>query len=256
MELLRRAFGILSALSEAPVSLSIAEIATQVGLPRSTVHRLLNVLAGHGMIRQEVDSKRYRLGPGFLRFRDSYGMHMGVPDLVEPALRQLSLRLGEAVFLTVLDGAETVCALTVESPTPLRFLMRVGAVMPVHCAASARVIAAYQSPEMQERLTGQEPYPSPTPRTVTTRKELIEILATIRSKGFDVCEEEMESGVTAIAVPVRNHSGRVVASVTAIGPAERLSASRRPALIGAVEQTGTAVSGLMGFTALRAVVGA
>lgn len=256
MELLSRAFAILSALGEAPGSVSMAEIATQVELPRSTVHRLLGVLGGHDLVRQEPGSKRYRLGPGFLRFRDSYGVQLGVPEQVEPALRQLSLRLGEAVFLTVIDGSEAVCARTVESPTPLRFFMRVGAAMPTHCAASARVIAAYQQPEAQARLLGAAPYRRFTERTVTRRSEMEDRLAAIRSQGFDVCEEEMESGVTAVAVPVRNGSGAVVASVTAIGPAERLSASRRPALIAALGQTAAQISTLMGYSGLRAATGA
>ena len=255
MELLTRAFSILSTLAEAPGSLSLAEVAARAALPRSTVHRILGVLASHDLVRQEPDSKRYRLGRGFTRFRDSYGDHLGVPELVEPALRQLSLRVGEAVFLTVIDGTEAVCVRTVESPTPLRFFMRVGAVMPAHCAASARVIAAYQPAELQARLLGAAPYRRFTARTIATRTLLAETVTLIRAQGFDVCAEEMESGVTAVAVPVHGDRG-VVASVTAIGPAERLAASRLPALIPALVQTAAQIAELMGYPSTRAAVGA
>jgi len=254
VELLTRAFAILSTLADAPSSLPLGEIATTVGLPRSTVHRLLGVLATHDLVRQEPGSKRYRLSRGFLRFRDSYGSHLGIPEDVEPMLRQLSLRIGEAVFLTVIDGAEPVCARTVESPTPLRFFMRVGAVMPTHCAASARVIAAYGPAEFQAHLLGPAPYKRFTKQTITSRRKLAETLTLIRGQGFDVCEEELESGVTAIAVPVRGERD-VIASVTAIGPAERLSAVRRPALIAALTQAAAEISKSMGYR-VRTAVGA
>ncbi len=250
MQAIQRTFQLLQLLGEQGKSVGVLHLSEQLHLPASTLHRLLSTLVEHGFVVQEADSRHYRLGPAVLRLAQQYLRENPLVSVAQHHLDSLCLTTGETTFLTVLLGDDAVCMATAESPRHLRFFMRVGQRMPYHAAASARAILAYQPESEVERLLrreGLEPFTQSTHRTVD---DVMQELRSIRGRGFAICDEELERGVTAIAAPVRDASADVVASVAVVGPSERLQEERRTEILGPVLETTTRISESLGYKAL------
>lgn len=248
MRAIERAFRLLDVLSEQEGSVGIIELSERVGLPPSTLHRLLGVLIDLGFAVQEPASRRYRLGPGVLRLAKGYLQQNTLIAAAQPYLMELRSRVQETVFLTALVGDDAICVATAESPRPLRFFMRVGQRMPYHAAASARAILAYRPLPERERLLRRDLPNRFTDVTPTSVEEVMRELDRIRAQGFAVCAEEMEVGVTALAAPVRDAAGEVIASVTIVAPTMRFSsATRREEGLAELRASAAAISSALGY---------
>ncbi|MBI4491203.1 MAG: IclR family transcriptional regulator [Chloroflexi bacterium] len=252
MELVHRAVRVLEALSEAPGGLGVSVLSEQLGLPPSSTHRLLAALGACRMVRQDADTRRYRLGPGVLRLRDAYLAQAGVPDQALPHLRALAEQLQETSFLTVLDGDQAVCVRAVESQRQFSFFMRPGQAMPLHCTASAKAILAFLPPDEAVRLLGQQPLRPFTARTPTRIETVLAQLEAVRRDGFAVSESELDEGVTALAAPLRFAQGRVAASATVLAPSERLGLGRRELALARLLECAERISAELGFPGVAA----
>lgn len=247
MELVDRAFRVLEALSDAPSGLGVSFLSDQLTLPLSSTHRLLVALSGRGLVRQDVDSKRYRLGPGVLRLRDAYLAQTGVAEQALPHLRTLTEQLHETSFLTILDAGQAICVRAVESRRQLNFFMRPGHAMPLHCTASAKAILAFLAPDEAARLLSQQPLQSFTVHTPTRLEAVLAQLELIRQDGFAVSEGELDEGVTAVAAPLRSTGGRPVGSITVLAPSERLGLARRDVALARLLESAARASTELGF---------
>jgi len=118
--------------------------------------------------------------------------------------------------------------------------------MPFHCAASAKVILAYQPDEQIERVLNDKPLFKFTSRTITNISELREHLENVRRQGYAVCDGEMEVGVRAIAAPIFDNENRVIGSVTIVAPAERLDQRARKRLLPQLLDTAQEISRRLG----------
>lgn len=247
MRVVDRALRLLDVLAERGDSVGVTQLSEQLGVPASTLHRLLGVLVRHGLVVQETASRRYGLGPGVLRLAQSYLQGNLLVSAAQPFLASLRSRLQETVFLTALVGDDAICVASAESPRPLQFYMRIGQRMPYHAAASARAILAYRSPEEITRALGQEALERFTRATHTTAGEVRAELARVRAQGYAVCAEEMEVGITAVSAPVRDRSGTAIASVTVVAPSERLAGAQQSLAAAAVRATADAISEALGY---------
>ena len=223
MSVLDRSIAVLEILSAQNQSIGVIELSKQAKIPASTLHRLMIALSKHGLVAQDTHTRRYRLGSGVLRLARAYLQQNTLVSIAQEHLAELRNELQETVFLTALLGDDAVCVATAESPRPLQFYMRVGQRMPYHAAASARVILAFQAAADVERLLRREALNSFTDSTQTNPSDVLAELKQVRKRGYAICDEEMEVGVTAIAAPVRDASGQVAASVTSVAPTVRLA---------------------------------
>lgn len=251
MRVVDRTLRLLELLAEQGDNVGVIQLSQQLALPASTLHRLLSVLAQHRLVVQEPVSRRYGLGPGVLGLAQSYLQGNLLVSSAQPFLASLRSRLQETVFLTALVGDDPICVATAESPRPLQFYMRVGQRMPCHAAASARAILAFRSPAEVARALGREALARFTRSTRTEASEVLAELGRVRERGYAVCAEEMEVGVTAVSAPVRDASGTVVASVTVVAPSERLAPPRQSAAVEAVRATADAIAEALGYRSPR-----
>ncbi len=256
MHVVERTLQVLDALSGQSDSVSGVQLGQQLGLPASTLHRLLAVLVKHGFAVQEADSRRYRLGPAVLSLSQAYLRRNPLTSVALPHLAQLRSRVQETVFLTALVGDDAMCIATAESPRPLQFFMHPGRRMPYHAAAAARAILAYRSDEEALRLLCGEVLERFTPSTPTTVEQVLSELQAVRQEGVAVCAEEMEIGVTAISAPVRDAAGVSIASVTVVAPSGRLWGAERRGAAEAVQDTAQAISEALGYRPRPPAVGA
>lgn len=224
---------------------TLGRLARESGLPPSTVHRLLKALQTVGFVAQNAASGRYRLGPKLLRLGLRASDTVEVRAIARPHMEELTARTLETTYLSVVDGLYGVIIEKVESPQTLRLFEPLGARIPLHRGASRKVLLAYLSDETIDRLASAGLLVSTTSATVTDTKVLRRQLATIRAQGFAYSCGENTPGASAIAVPLRDWTNEVVASLSIAGPHERLE-SRLPELRRMLIATGQVISAALG----------
>jgi DNA-binding IclR family transcriptional regulator len=227
MRTVRRAVQIIEALSRESDGIGLMNLAESLQEPPSSVHRLINVLIEEDLVVRDELSKRFRMGPALLRWAQASLTQNDMAEAGRPILAALRDEISESVFLTELIADEAVCVASAESPRPLRFFMRVGQRMPYHVAASARAILAFQSDDLIDRVLKEASTSQDMESPPLSLNDVRDELHNVRQRGYAMCDEEMEVGVTALSVPIRNAVDRVVGSITVVAPAHRLPSDRR-----------------------------
>jgi DNA-binding IclR family transcriptional regulator len=243
-----RALRVLSAVADSAGGAGLQELAEALDLPISTVHRLLSVLESEKYVVRTTRDKRFLLGPAVqsLLARTSSDR---LRRVAEPTMAQLNRATGETVFLAELFGKEVVCIALSEGTRPLRLSVRLGHALPLHAAAAARVILGYLAESEAASLLDDVELTRWTPQTITDRAELLRHLVLVRERGFDVCDDEMDNHVWAVAAPVRDLSGQVRAALTIVAPLPTVGdAACRLELQTAVVKAAAEVSAELGGT--------
>jgi IclR family acetate operon transcriptional repressor len=249
MQVVARSLAVLRLLAQKRHGLTLQQLHEQLGIPLGSMHRILSTLEVESFVERSPKTKRYVLGADALRLGpipDRFANHL-VPT-PEP-VAEIASTSGETVFLTRLIDSTVVCIALVESVHHLRLFVQPGQEVPLHAAASARVILAYRDPVMVEALLSAEPRRSFTPGTVREVNQLIDHLDDIRATGYDVCDSELDEGVWAVAAPVYDREGRVEHGVTlaaAKGRVEDPAVRARDALL--VLRAAERLSRANGFT--------
>ena len=241
-----RALAILKAFSAGEPELSVAQLSRRLNLPKSTVSRLLSTLEANGFVVQDAETGRFRLGAELIALVNSAVAGFQVHRVARPHLRQLADTVGETVSISVLDGRDAV---NLEQFVPAhRLVMRVGWVgrrMPAHAVSVGKVLMAFLPAEELDRLLDNS-LEALTPHTITNPHTLRRELARVRQQGYATAFEELEEGLHAVAVPVRNHRGEVVAAISVSGPAYRLTRERIVEIVPQVTETAQRISWEMG----------
>ena len=246
---IERVLRILEVLSREGGGASVTDLGQAVGAPVSTVHRLLSILVDQGFVTQDRRTRRYHVGPGFVRLAQAFLQRRSLASEARAHLERLTEECGETSFVTSMVGDSPVCVAIAECNRPLRLFIEVGQRMPFHAAASARAILAFRDEVTVKRLLEDEPFESYTGATPRTHDEVVRLLPEIVRLGYAVCEEELDENVTAIAAPIRGADGRVEASVALVAPAERMRGERREDVVAAVKSAALDISLSQGYGA-------
>jgi DNA-binding IclR family transcriptional regulator len=226
-----RAITILKSFSREKPERGVGELGRELGLHKSTVSRLMMTLERGGLLSRNPETQRYRLGIDLIGLAAQVVDHMDVPEVARPFLRSLAEDCQESVNLVVLDlppegAAREPHVVNLEQFVPparqVKNIGQVGRRMPPHGTAAGKVLLAYLPPEELAVVMAGE-LASFTQRTITKPGELQQELAQVREQGYAVVEEELEGGLNAVAAPIRDHRGRVVAAVSISGPAYRMA---------------------------------
>lgn len=251
MQVVIRSLNVLRLLARTSRGLALGEIAETLDLPVATAHRLLAVLEGEGFVTRSSLNRRYFLGPASRELGQSAQPGQSPLVTAHRAIADASRDSGETVFLCELVNGHAVCSALTESPRPLRLFVRIGQDMPLHAAASARVLLAWRDQDEVRRMLGEQPLRAFTPGTPTSVEEVLRHLATVRSRGFDISESELDHDVWAVSAPVRASTNEVVASVTLAAPGQRLrSADDRAAAAALIRSAAAAMSADLGWEAI------
>lgn len=198
--------------------LSLTEIAEQIGLHKSTVHRLLTTLEEKGFLIRNKATEKYRLGIRIWELSTHLPAFDEPATLLLPIMERLRDRFGETVSLYLRDGTERVRIQAVQSQQAIRRVAQIGARLPLSVGASSKVLAAYAPPEVQRALLEGAEWPVTVDRNV-----YVEQLKEVTRSGYATSLEEREPGAAAVAVPIVGRSGTVVAALSLSGPVSRLS---------------------------------
>jgi IclR family pca regulon transcriptional regulator len=201
---------------------SVADVARRTGLSRAAVRRLLMTLESLGYA--ECTGRVYRLKTRVLKLGFSYLSSTSLPAIAQPILEQVTESVHESSSLSVLDGDQIVYLARAAAKRVMSVGLSVGSRLPAYCTSMGRVLlAALPEAELAAYLERIE-IKALTPKTVTDKARVAEIIGRVRVDGFALTDEELELGLRSIAVPVRNRQNRVVAAMNIGVHAARVSA--------------------------------
>ncbi len=221
MTSLARGLHVIRAFSGVDRRLTIADVSRATGLTRAVVRRCLYTLRELGYAA--TDGRTYSLQPRVLNLGYSYLSTAPIPIAAQPVLEELSEQLGEATSVAVLDDGEVVYVARAATRRIVAVTLGVGSRVPAYCTALGRVLLAGMQPEQATQELSKFDLVAHTRFTVTSRRRLEEILAETRAKGFAVNDQELEIGLRAVAVPVRNVIGATVAAMNVSAQASRVT---------------------------------
>jgi len=201
---------------------SIKEMSISLNIPVSSLHRMLSNFNKYGFVRQDSLSKRYFIGLGFLKYADVALESTRVDEISYPYMEDLHKLTGETVIISVLNSGKLICA-DIYGQRNLNIAVSRGEIFPFHSTASGKAILAFLPKNEREKILEKYDFDSYTKDTITQKKVLEEQLKEIRVKGYSLNISEYNVGINAIASPIFSHSGQVVASIGAVGVAERLT---------------------------------
>lgn len=208
----------------------ISHLAQHLDLSLAATHRLVRTLVDAGFLEQAVPRGPYVLGPALTTLAASAAQRRTLSSVAHRALLTLAQRIDEAVDLCVLREHRYVCVETVDLTGRARSVIDIGDSAGLHAGAAGKVILAFQSDSFIEQVvTG--PLLRLTDRTLAGPEELLAELERIRQAGYAYSESEVTVGTCSVAAPVRDGSGRVVASVNVFTSVDRMQGRRRDDIV-------------------------
>lgn len=247
-----RLFSLLELIVSKDQFVSLQGLVEETGVPKPTVHRMLQQLETAGLLVRQHDGRHYGTGARLHRLAENTLLNATQHGARHAVLRQLVEELGESCNLTALSGNEVVYLDRVETPAPLRFYLHAGSRVPVHCSATGKMILSQASTVQRRRLLAHAPLRRYTAHTITDLDALDEQLNRARRDGFAIDDEEYLPGLVCVAVLVPAPTGRSNLCLAAQAPVVRLTPEKAvhllPALqraaetIGRIEDEGTHTS--------------
>ncbi|MER7006936.1 IclR family transcriptional regulator [Dactylosporangium sp. NPDC000555] len=251
MNVVVRTLEVLSLIAEAQEGYSLTQVSEKLGYPLPTTHRILALLMKEEFVRRDPTTLQYFSGRRLQRMA-ALARRDTLASTARVNLQALSEQFNETVLMTQLIDGRAVCVALSETRRPLHLSVAVGQAVPLHAAASARVLYS-ELPEAEvavllEQLTFVKHAPG-TPANVT---EVIARLKNIREYGYDVCDNEFDLDVWAAAAPIHNSTGAVVAGLALTTPQERSRPQDlRDRIIRAVVTTAEEITLAIGGTPTR-----
>jgi DNA-binding IclR family transcriptional regulator len=246
VQVLDRTIAVLQAVADSETDLPAADIARQLRLHKSTVHRLLVVLESYHLIKKGPEGA-YRLGTRLIELGECAIGRLKLSEYAEPHLRVLAEQTGEGAHVTIVNGNELLSIAHVEGRWNLQSLTRTGLRTQIHCTAAGKAILAYLSAEACRDLIGRLHLTRNTRRTIVKPSAMKADLMRVRALGYAVDDEEFEEGLRCVSAPVFDHCGQVVASLATAAPVFRLRKERVPHVARLVVAAADALSDDLGY---------
>jgi DNA-binding IclR family transcriptional regulator len=224
----------------------ITEIAEELGVHKSTASRLVSVLENRGLVEQQGTRGKYALGFGIARLAAAGTRRLDLTKLSQPVCEDLARRIGETVNVAVLHDRAAINISQGFGAATVAVQNWVGQRTPLHATSSGRVLLAYLDAADRE-ATLDKPLRRYTPHTVTQPAELAAELDRTRRDGFATSFEQLEMGLHAVAVPVFDPRGEVIAAISASGPSYRLSRRRAEEIVPDLAAASAELSAQLGY---------
>ncbi len=246
VQVLDRTIAVLQAVADSETDLPAADIARQLRLHKSTVHRLLVVLESYRLIKKGPEGA-YRLGTRLIELGECAIARLKLSEYAEPHLRRLAEQTGEGAHVTILNGTELLSIAHVEGRWALHSLTRTGQRTQIHCTAAGKAVLAFLSDDACDDLLSRLPMKRNTRRTIVKSSAIRLELMRARELGYAVDDEEFEEGLRCVSAPIFDHRDHVVASLSMAAPVFRLRKERVPQVARLVVAAANALSDDLGW---------
>jgi IclR family transcriptional regulator, acetate operon repressor len=239
-----RAISILQVLARRGPT-TVTELATELNVHKSTIFRLLSTLEARGLVDQNTNRGRYQLGYGVVQLAAGATRKLDLPVVSRRICEALADEVGESVDIDILDDNAVLSIDQVMGAAAMATTNWVGRRTPLHATSSGKVFLAHMSADERDaRLAGKlERF---TDNTVTSRSRLDEQLEAVRDHGYGFTLEEYEIGLVAVAAPIRDLDGQIVAAVSVSGPNFRLNPATIPEVAEQVIDSAAEISQRLG----------
>jgi IclR family transcriptional regulator, pca regulon regulatory protein len=211
--------------SEHPV-MTLTEVAARTGLTRATARRFLHTLVELHYVR--TDGKTFELTAKVLQLGYAYLSGLSLPQLAQPHLEELSLKLGESTSAAVLDGTEIAYIARVTTRRIMNVGITVGTRFPAYATSMGRVLLAALPPDRLEAYLAAAEIKPLTQQALGTVPELVAVLDAVRAQGWCLLDQELELGLMSVAAPVYDGPTKVVAAVNVSLQAQSVAARPDP----------------------------
>lgn len=222
IEAVQKAARTLLMLRDRP-SIRAIDVSTELGVARSTAHRMVSTLAQEGLLQRNSPDKTYSAGPALVELGMAVVDGADIRPVVQPVLSRLAAETGETAHYLVREGDEVVFIAVAEGTFIIRAASRVGSRLPAHTTAAGKcLLAALSADELEAMYPSDRRLTAGTHSAIHGRKRLFDELERVAVAGCAVNRAESEPGLLAVAAPIHDARGRVIGAVTISGPAERL----------------------------------
>ncbi|MFC4942478.1 IclR family transcriptional regulator [Pseudonocardia sp. GCM10023141] len=225
----------------------VSEVASEIDVHKSTAFRLLGALEGRGLVEQATDRGKYRLGFGLIPLAGAVTDRLDVTRQGREVCEQLATELSETINVAVLQEHYAVNVDQARGPSTVGTNNWIGRLTPLHSTSSGKVLLAHLEPRHRAELLAASGMPRTTARTITVPTTLDVELAQVRDRGYALTVEEYEVGLNAVAAPVLDRAGAVIAAVSVSGPSYRLDAAQLDASIAPLLAATAEISRRMGW---------
>lgn len=240
-----RALAILDILARSGEA-GVTAIAKELAVHKSTAFRLVTTLEQGGLVEQSEERGKYRLGMGILRLAGATTARLDLVQEARPISRRLAADTGETVNIAVLADRAALYLDQVAGSSALQSHNWVGQHIPLHATSNGKVLLSGLDDDQLARTLGPD-LPAYTDATVTDPDVLRKQLVEVRERGYSTAVDELEVGLTAVAAPIRNAHGDVIAAISVSGPTFRLDEQRLSQVVSAVLAAGREISYRLGW---------
>ncbi|HXG28356.1 MAG TPA: IclR family transcriptional regulator [Nevskiales bacterium] len=239
-----RLFALLEVIAEKDQLVSLQGLVEETGLPKPTLHRMLQQLEAAGMLQRDGDGRHYSTGVRLHRLAENLLLNNTVHGARHIVLRQLVEEVGESCNITAFSGSEVLYLDRVETAAPLRFYLHPGSRVPAHCSASGKLFLAQMTPAQRRRLLAHAPLERYTQNTLTDLAQLEAEIERVRAAGYSIDDEEFLPGLLCIAVLVPSPSGRSNMGIAIQGPIIRMTREKALQYLPALRRAADALAAI------------
>ena len=235
---------VIEEVARAGAPVTPTEINAVLRLPKPTIHRLFQTLDEEGFLQRDIDGRSYAPGP---RLRELAGGVLSSPRIRaarQAVLRKLSREIGETCNIALPDRDVMVYLERVETEWPLRIQLPIGTRVPFYCTAAGKMYLSTLAPTHLDKFLQASRLEARTPNTLTEPAALKRELATVRAQGYALDDEEFLVDMVALAVPVTDSNGRLMATLSFHAPTQRFDTARALTCLDPLREAATALSQL------------
>jgi len=222
VEAVEHAIDVLEYMASLGTGTGVSDIARHTGLNKATVHHLLTSLVARKFVIHDPNTSAYRLGWNLYELGSAVVRDVDVSRIARPYLDDLAARTAESTLLGILDNDSVLYLDRGTPPSAFPMVASAGRRGPLHATASGKLLLAFSDHSVIDRELAK-PLPRFTKTTVVEPEVLRRQLAHVRAKNYATCWQESELGLCSVAVPVRDYTGEVAASLALVAPAGRLT---------------------------------
>jgi DNA-binding IclR family transcriptional regulator len=227
------------------VAVKPADLIESLGLPKPTIHRLIQTAEAEGFLQRDLDGRAY--GPGArlrqLALDTVSSEHLRTARL--SVLKSVAEEVGETCNLAIPDREGMIYLDRVETKWPLRIQLPIGTQVPFHCTASGKLYLSSLKPSALEAILRARPLEETTRKTITDPGGIFAALDTIRDCGYATDDEEFIAGMVALAVPVWDARSRLMATLSVHAPVQRCSLQGLISLLPVLKEASARLSRLV-----------
>lgn len=247
MKTVNNVLNILEVFLNVSDEMGISELANLVSLDNSTVHRICHTLVKRGYLYQKKRRGKYSAGPKFLQFQNAETYLRKIKDTAFPYLKKLSANASESVHMGIWDGNKVVVITNIITDKRLQAMPALGEEPQLHCSSLGKLLLAYMQEETIEGIFYKSKMHAFTRNTIIDFEHLKRALARIKQEDIVFDDEESEIGLRAVAAPVKDDRGNVLAAVGVLGPSIRISKLRMSELAPMTKNCASEISRALGY---------